>query len=74
MIFLQLNFLAETAILKAHELDAVHFDYLYALFDFYHKRNRFEEVRSMAEKIIHNYPDQAVGKDLLKLVDRKVSR
>ncbi len=62
---------AETALQKAHDIDKDHIDYLFALADFYLKRNRLKEARPLAEKMAAKYPEQAVGQRLLRWIDEK---
>ena len=48
------------ALLKALSQDLGNFDYLWALVDFYLKRNQPEKAMDMAERLIKYFPDQAL--------------
>jgi len=61
---------SEVSLLKAHKIEVNHFDYLYALADFYLKRNSLLKARIYAELIAVNYPKQSVGHDLLLIIKR----
>jgi len=62
---------AEAALQKALGLEPANMDYLYALADFYIKRNRLAEARKVAEKMVTAHPDQRMGRELLELIDRR---
>jgi tetratricopeptide (TPR) repeat protein len=55
---------AETALRRALDLEPTSFDYLYALLDFYFRRERFDEALVLAERMIEAHPTQRVGYDL----------
>ena len=61
---------AEAALRKAQELEPDNLDYLYALADFYLKRNKIQQARSIAEEMVARHPGQAVGHDILKLIEQ----
>jgi tetratricopeptide (TPR) repeat protein len=65
---------AETAMLKALEMEPTSMDYLYALADFYVKRNRLAEARKVAERMVAAYPDQRIGRELLDMIGRHQKR
>jgi Tfp pilus assembly protein PilF len=62
---------AEASLQKALALEPANMDYLYALADFYLKRNRLVEAKKAAEKMVMAHPDQRIGKELLELIDRR---
>ena len=61
---------AEVSLLKAKELEPDNLDYLYALADFYLKRNKLQQARSIAEKMIAKHPNQRIGHDILNLIQK----
>lgn len=65
---------AEAALLTANEIEPDSLDYLYALADFYIKRSRFQEAKSIAEQMVAKHPTQNVGHDLLKFINRELRR
>jgi tetratricopeptide (TPR) repeat protein len=62
---------AESALQKASSLEPANMDYLYALADFYLKRNRLVEAKKVAEKMVAAHSDQRIGKELLELIERR---
>jgi predicted Zn-dependent protease len=46
-------------------------DYLYALADFYLKRNRLAEAQKVAEKMVAAHPDQRIGREIMELIERR---
>jgi tetratricopeptide (TPR) repeat protein len=61
---------AETALRYALGLDPLNIDYLYALADFYLKRNRFREALTIAEQMIAAHPDIPVGKQIKQACEK----
>jgi len=61
---------AETELKKALNLEPENMDFLYALFDFYFKRSRFEQAREMAETMVKVNPDLPAARELLEAVLR----
>jgi tetratricopeptide (TPR) repeat protein len=61
---------AEASLLKAQELDPDNFDYLFALADFYLKREKMQQARSVAEEMVARHPTQRIGHDLLNLIEK----
>jgi hypothetical protein len=55
---------------KAQELEPDNLDYLYALADFYLKRNKFQQAKSIAEEMVVRHPGQSIGHDILKLIEK----
>jgi predicted Zn-dependent protease len=62
---------AEAALQRALGLEPANMDYLYALADFYLKRNRLGEAKKMAEKMVAAHPDQRIGRDLMEMIERR---
>jgi predicted CXXCH cytochrome family protein len=62
---------AEASLLKAQELDPDNFDYLLALADFYLKRDRVQQARSIAIEMVARDPTQRIGHDILNLIEKK---
>ena len=70
MQYLKQDLDAEAALLKAQDLEPDNLDYLYALADFYLKRNKLQQVRSIAEEMVARHPGQRIGHDILKLIEK----
>jgi tetratricopeptide (TPR) repeat protein len=68
---LQRDSQAEPALQKALSLEPANMDYLYALADFYMKRNRFAEARKVAERMVAAHPEQRIGRELMELVEQR---
>jgi Tfp pilus assembly protein PilF len=62
---------AEAALQKASSLEPANMDYLYALADFYLKRNRLVEAKKVAEKMVAAHSDQRIGRELLDVIERR---
>jgi len=60
---------AEAALLKAQELEPDNLDYLYALADFYLKRKKLQQARSIAREMVARHPAQQIGHDILDLIE-----
>ncbi len=63
---------AEVSLLKAKELEPDNLDYLYALADFYLKRNKLQKAGSMAKEIVARHPTQRIGHDILNLIEKNL--
>jgi Tfp pilus assembly protein PilF len=63
---------AEVSLLKARELRPDNLDYLYALADFYLKRNKLLKARSIAKEMVARHPDQRIGRDILNLIEKNL--
>ena len=63
---------AEASLLKAQELEPDNLDYLYALADFYLKRNKIQRARSIAKEMVARHPTQRIGHDILKLTEKNL--
>ena len=62
---------AELALQKAIDIDPDNIDFLYALADFYLKRNRWNEARRVAESMVARHPDNRIGHDILGFLKSK---
>jgi Tfp pilus assembly protein PilF len=63
---------SEASLLKAKDLEPDNLDYLYALADFYLKRNKLHLARSIAKEMVARHPSQRIGHDLLNLIDKNL--
>ena len=63
--------LAEASLMGALKIEPSNLDYLYALADFYLKRNRWESAQKIAEEMIVRHPNQRIGQDILDIVKRQ---
>ncbi len=61
---------AEASLLEAQELDPYNLDYLYALADFYLKRNKLQAAKRVAEQMVSRHPSRRIGHDILNLVEK----
>ena len=59
---------AEGALFKALELEPDNPDYLFALADFYLKRNRPQRAKIYAELLVEKYPQNPIGYQLLQVI------
>jgi tetratricopeptide (TPR) repeat protein len=64
---------AEASLLKAQELAPDNLDYLYALADFYLKRKKFQKARSIAAEMVARHPNQRIGHDMLRLIEKNLN-
>ena len=62
---------AELALQKAVDIEPDNIDFLYALADFYLKRNRWTEARHVAESMVAKHPDNRIGHDILGFLKSK---
>jgi len=65
---------AEAALLKAKQLEPDNLDYLYALADFYLKRNKLQKARSIAKEMVARHPAQQIGYNILNLIDKNLEK
>ncbi len=72
--YLQRSADAETALLKALELDTDNMDYLYALADYYLKRGKLQKAKGIAEKMVAKQPGQRIGHELLEIIERNMPK
>ena len=64
---------AEEALLKAQELEPDNLDYLYALADFYLKREKLQKAKNIAEEMVARHPNQRIGHDILNLIEKNLN-
>jgi tetratricopeptide (TPR) repeat protein len=64
---------AQASLLKALELEPDNLDYLYVLADFYLKRKKWQQARSIAKEMVARYPTQGIGHDILSFIEKKLS-
>ena len=65
---------AEAVLKKAMILEPDNMDYLYALADYYVKRSKFREAKSIAEQMVARHPAMQVGHNLLSIINRKLDK
>ena len=63
---------AESFLLKAKELEPDNLDFLYALADFYLKRRKWQQARSIAEEMVARHPTQQIGHGILGLIEKNL--
>ena len=63
---------ARALVMRALELEPDNLDYLYALADFYLKRNKLQEAKSIAKEMVTRHPNQRIGHDILGLIEKNV--
>ncbi len=64
---------AEAALLTALEIEPDNLDYLYALTDFYLKRQKFNQARQTAERMIQKHPNNQLGREILNYINTQTS-
>ncbi len=64
---------AEAALLAALQLEPDSVDYLYALIDFYVRRNRLEEALELSRRMIEAHPGNRMGYDLRDAIRKQVA-
>jgi Tfp pilus assembly protein PilF len=63
---------AEAYLLTAKKLEPDNLDYLYALADFYLKRNKIQKAKMIAEEMIARHPTQRIGYDLMDFIEKNL--
>jgi Tfp pilus assembly protein PilF len=63
---------AEVSLLKAKELEPDNLDYLYALADFYLKRNKMQQAKSIAKEMVARHPTNRIGHNILNLIEKNL--
>jgi Tfp pilus assembly protein PilF len=63
---------AEVSLLKAKELEPDNLDYLYALADFYLKRNKMRKAKSIAKEMVARHPTNRIGHNILNLIEKNL--
>jgi tetratricopeptide (TPR) repeat protein len=64
---------AEASLKRALALEPDNLDFLYALADFYLKRQRWDAAGRIARKMVQTHPDQKVGRDILDFLERNTA-
>jgi tetratricopeptide (TPR) repeat protein len=64
---------AEAALLTAAGIDPDNLDYLYALADYYLKRQKFSQARHIAEQMMVKHPKNSIGRDILNFINQQTS-
>ncbi len=59
---------AEQALLKALEIDPNSMEYLYALADFYLKREKFLKAKNVTQQMVLKHPNEPIGQELLGII------
>jgi tetratricopeptide (TPR) repeat protein len=65
---------AESSLLKAYSVSANEFDIIYALTDFYIKRENFTTAMRYADELKKKFPSNPAGEQLRKYIEHKVIR
>jgi tetratricopeptide (TPR) repeat protein len=63
---------AEAALRTALQLEPASIDYLYALIDFYARRNRLDEALELARRMIEAHPGNRLGYDLRDAIQQQL--
>jgi tetratricopeptide (TPR) repeat protein len=72
--YLQKDEKAEQVLLRALEIDPNSMEYLYALTDFYLKRNKLQKAKDMAQQMVVKHSDEPVGQELLGIILQKLTK
>jgi len=64
---------AEVELSKAVTLEPDNINYLYALTEYYLKRAKFQEAKSIAEQMVARHPEVQVGHNMLSIINRKLN-
>ena len=70
--YLKQDLEAEAALRKAQELEPDNLDYLYALADFYLKRNKMQQAKSIAKEMVARHPTNRIGHNILNLIEKNL--
>ena len=65
---------AEAALRTALGMEPASVDYLYALIDFYARRNRPEEALELARRMIEAHPGNRLGYDLRDAIQQRMGQ
>jgi len=63
---------AEAALLRALEIEPDNMDYLYAVGQYYLKREEYQKAKAIAEQMISKHPSNQIGHELLAVVNRRL--
>ena len=58
------------ALRAAIDLEPENMDFLYAMADFYLKRNKLKKARSIAQEMVARHPTQRIGRDMLNIIEK----
>ena len=72
LVFLHKDLEAQAALLRALELDPDNLDFLNALAQFYLKRGKYQEAKSIAKQMIARHPSNRLGHNLLAFINREI--
>ena len=64
---------AEAALNRALSLEPDSIDYLYALIDFYARRDRLEEALELARRMVEAHPGNRMGYDLRDAIADRIN-
>ena len=64
---------AEAALLTALDIEPDNLDYLYALTDYYLKRQKFNQARQTAELMIQKHQNNQLGREILNYINTQTS-
>jgi Tfp pilus assembly protein PilF len=70
--YLKKDAAAEVSLITALELEPDQMDFLYALADFYIKRDRLLEAKPIAEQMIARHPQNAMGHNLMNFINKRL--
>jgi tetratricopeptide (TPR) repeat protein len=62
---------AEQSLRAAIDLEPDNMDFLYAMADFYLKRNRFDDAHKIAQQMIATHPEEKLGYDVMQFIERQ---
>jgi tetratricopeptide (TPR) repeat protein len=65
---------AETALMRALNLEPTNFDYLFALADHYVNRRMWRRAVSIADRMLAEQPNNQVGSDIRAMAERELQR
>ena len=65
---------AEVALTKAMTLEPDNINYLYALTEYYLKREKFQEAKPIAQQMVDRHPGMQIGRNLLKVINRELDQ
>ena len=66
--YLKKDIKAELALRRALQIEPDNIDFLYALADFYLKRNRLDEAKKIAERMVEQHPQSGLGHRILDFI------
>ncbi|MEA1947099.1 MAG: tetratricopeptide repeat protein [Thermodesulfobacteriota bacterium] len=65
---------AEAELSKAVTLQPDNINYLYALTEYYLKREKLQEAKPIAEQMVARHPEVQIGHNLLSIINRKLNK